>query len=130
MTNNTLTQKNVKSVIIAATALLPTANKKYATMLGVIAGALVLPPASKPGLSAYLNSKMAMVKTLEFLAVENPGVFVASVHPGMVDTALFRKSGATPEMLPMDSGEFVYMPLLNCMECLECILFLALGPHD
>jgi hypothetical protein len=43
-------------------------------MLGVTAGALVLPRASTPGLSAYLTSKMVMVKTLEFLAVENPGV--------------------------------------------------------
>ena len=78
-------------------------------MLGVTAGALVFPPASTPGLSAYLTSKMAMVKTLEFLAMENPSVFVASVHPGMVDTGLFRKSGAKPEMMPMDSGEFVYI---------------------
>ena len=53
---------------------------------------------------------MAMVKTLEFLAVENPSVFVASVHPGIVETGMFRKSGAQPEMLPMDSGEFVYIP--------------------
>lgn len=75
-------------------------------MLGNTAGGAVFPPASLPGASAYLTSKMAMVKTLEFLAVENPNVFVASVHPGMVDTAVFRKSGAKPEMLPMDSGEF------------------------
>lgn len=109
MTNNTLAQTNVKSVIIAAATFFPTANKTHATMLGVTAGALVFPPASMPGLSAYLTSKMAMVKTLEFLAMENPSVFVASVHPGMVDTGLFRKSGAKPEMVPMDSGEFVYI---------------------
>ena len=112
-TNHALIQTNVKSVVTAANAFLPTANKTHATMLGVIAGALVFPPASTPGLSAYLISKMAAVKTLEFLAVENPGVFIASVHPGMVDTGLFRKSGAAPEMLPMDSGEHFSLPLMD-----------------
>lgn len=110
MNNNTLTQTNVKSVIIAATAFLPTANKTHATMLGVASRRLALPPASMPGGSAYSASKMAMVKTLEFLAVENPSVFVASVHPGIVETGMFRKSGAQPEILPMDSGESVYIP--------------------
>ena len=68
-------------------------------------GPIALPPAAVAGLSAYICSKTAMVKTLEFVAAEDPELFVASVHPGMVDTALFRRSGATPEMLPMDDGE-------------------------
>ncbi|KAL8842835.1 MAG: hypothetical protein Q9176_002471 [Flavoplaca citrina] len=103
-------EANVKSVIIASAAFLPTANQTHATILGVTAGALILPPAQTPGLSAYLISKMAMVKTLEFLAVENPNVFVASMHPGVVDTDLFRKSGPKAESLPMDSSQslFVY----------------------
>ena len=75
-------------------------------MLNVTAGALVFPPAGTPGLSAYLTSKLAAVKTLEFLAAENPNVFVASVHPGIVDTGIFRKSGVKPGTFPMDSGEF------------------------
>lgn len=95
----------MRSIIVAATAFLPCANKVHATMLGVTAGALVFPPAGTPGLSAYLTSKIAAAKTLEYLAAENPSVFVASVHPGMIDTEIFRKSGATPEMLPMDSGK-------------------------
>ncbi len=68
-----------------------------------------------------------MVKILEFLAVENPSVFVASVHPGIVDTKIFRKSGIKPEMFPMDSGEFVHIPLLNYMERLVCILLPVSG---
>ncbi|KAL8996992.1 MAG: hypothetical protein Q9169_003643 [Polycauliona sp. 2 TL-2023] len=96
-------EANVKSVVIAAAAFVPTANHEHATILGVTAGALVFPPTHTPGLSAYLISKMAMVKTLEFLAVENPNIFVAAVHPGMVDTDIFRKSGAKAEALPMDS---------------------------
>ena len=105
---DTLSQTNVKSVIIAAIHFLPTANQAHATMLGVTAGAFFLPPVNTPGLSSYLISKMAMAKTLEFVAAENPNVFVASVHPGMVDTGVFRKSGATPEILPMDSGKLAY----------------------
>ncbi|CAF9939205.1 MAG: hypothetical protein ALECFALPRED_008038 [Alectoria fallacina] len=108
-------ETNVKSVVIAATAFLPTANKTHASLIGVAAGALNFPPASTLGLSAYMTSKIAMVKTLEFLAAENPGLFVASVHPGMIDTGVFRKSGAKPEMLPMDSGEFMYMASLKGM---------------
>lgn len=54
---------------------------------------LVFPPASTPRLSSYLTSKMAMLKTLEFLATENPSVSVASAHPGMVDTGFFRSLG-------------------------------------
>lgn len=113
--NSTIAQTNVKSVVIAATAFLPTANKTHASLIGVAAGALNFPPASTLGLSAYMTSKIAMVKTLEFLAAENPGLFVASVHPGMIDTGVFRKSGAKPEMLPMDSGEFMYMASLKGM---------------
>ncbi|KAL8726652.1 MAG: hypothetical protein Q9181_005966 [Wetmoreana brouardii] len=96
-------ETNVKSVVIAATAFIPTANKTHATILGVTAGGISLPLAMTSGLSAYMTSKVAMVKVLEFLAFENPSIFVASVHPGIFDTTLFRKAGFTPEMLPMDS---------------------------
>jgi NAD(P)-dependent dehydrogenase (short-subunit alcohol dehydrogenase family) len=56
-----------------------------------------------PGLSAYQSSKLAQTMFLEFVAAENPSVFVASVHPGMVDTYTFRRSDATFDMLPMDT---------------------------
>ena len=99
-------------------------------MLGVTEGALVFPPAGTPGLSAYLTSKLAMVKTLEFLAAENPSIFVASVHPGMVDTGIFRKSGAKPEMLPMDSGEFFDIPLTFGGKNIDRSPSYVLIPHD
>ena len=59
-----------------------------------------------PGLSAYLSSKLALHKVLEFVAAENPTVFAAALHPGMIETDVFRKSGGDKEMLPMDSGNF------------------------
>ncbi|KAL9592171.1 MAG: hypothetical protein Q9179_006987 [Wetmoreana sp. 5 TL-2023] len=51
-----------------------------------------------------MTSKVVVVKVLEFLAVESPNIFIASLHPGIFDTALFRKSGLMPKMLPMDSA--------------------------
>ena len=53
-----------------------------------------------------MSSKTAAVKLLEYLAVENPNLFVASVQPGVVDTYLLRKSGLDIEKLPLDSGEY------------------------
>lgn len=58
------------------------------------------------GLSGYLVAKLALAKTVEFLALENPHVTFMSIHPGMVDTDLFRASGATPDMLAMDTRMF------------------------
>ena len=78
-------------------------------MLGVTAGALVFPPQVISGLSAYLVSKIAVAKTLEYLAAENPNLFVASVHPGMIESTIFNKSGAKAEELPMDSGESLHI---------------------
>lgn len=98
-------QTNVKGTMVTAQAFLPTANASHATILGVTTGTVGLPPAMLPGLSAYISSKLAQVKVLEFLAAENPNVFVASLHPGMVETEVFKKSGAKAEALPMDKGK-------------------------
>ncbi|KAL8896132.1 MAG: hypothetical protein Q9192_003244 [Flavoplaca navasiana] len=65
---------------------------------------MCMPPAMLGGVSAYIGSKTAQVKLLEFAAAEHPNIFVAAVHPGMVDTAMFRKSGAQPESVPMDNA--------------------------
>jgi len=82
-------------------------------MLAVVSGSIVLPTKMLIGLSAYQNSKLALIKTVEYLSVENPNIFCSAVHPGMVDTKIFRKSGATPEVLPMDTGKY---PLICFMK--------------
>ncbi|KAF7512746.1 hypothetical protein GJ744_000313 [Endocarpon pusillum] len=96
-------ETNVKSIIIAAKAFFPTANAKRAVVLGNTAGAIALPTKQVVGLSGYLTSKLAQIKTLEFLAAENPKMFACSVHPGMIETDIFLKSGARPDQLPMDT---------------------------
>jgi NAD(P)-dependent dehydrogenase (short-subunit alcohol dehydrogenase family) len=96
-------ETNVKSVVIASQAFIPTA-KPGAAFYTMTAGAFVLPPAYTPGISGYLSSKMAQNKVVEFLAAENPDIFFCAVHPGMIDTGVFRGSGADPAQLPMDTG--------------------------
>ena len=55
-------------------------------------------------LSGYFTSKLAQAKMIEYLTVENPSLFAVAVHPGMVDTAMLKRSGADPKSLPMDDG--------------------------
>jgi len=96
-------ETNVKGVVITVKAFLPTANQTKAAVFGVGAGTVTLPSAMLTGLSSYISSKLAQAKVLEFLAAENPTVFVASVHPGMIVTDIFNKSGAPASKLPMDT---------------------------
>jgi NADP-dependent 3-hydroxy acid dehydrogenase YdfG len=97
-------ETNVKSVIGASQAFIPCA-KAGAALYAITAGAFVMPPAFTPGLSGYLSAKVAQAKVLEFIAAENPNLFVCTVHPGMIDTDVFRSSGADPQQLPMDDGK-------------------------
>lgn len=88
-------------------AFLPTANPSHATVVALTTGTTALPAVALPGLSAYMASKLAQTKIIEFLAAENPNVFAATLHPGMVETDIFKKSGAKAEALPMDKGASV-----------------------
>ena len=67
------------------------------------------------GHSAYTSSKMAQLKVIEYLAAEVPGAFIASVHPGIVETDLMKVwepdaiKGATRDRshsMPLDDGEY------------------------
>lgn len=58
-----------------------------------------------PGLSAYMTSKLAQTKRIEFVSPENPSVFAATVHPSMVVTDMFNKSGGKEEALAMDKSK-------------------------
>lgn len=103
---------SVKAVVVAAQAFVPSA-KPGAAVYGITAGALVMSPNFTPGYSAYLSAKAAQVKVLEFLGSEHPELFVVSVHPGMIDTGIFRSSGANPEALPMDTGRCKFQRDVN-----------------
>ena len=113
-------ETNVKSLIIAVQAFLPVTNVTRPVVLANTAGTLCFPPPQVPGLSGYLCSKTAQIKTVEFLAAENPDKFFASVHPGLIETNIFSRSGAKAEALPMDTGEFGTQLYTNL--CFSCLL--------
>ncbi|KAK8014315.1 hypothetical protein PG990_007611 [Apiospora arundinis] len=96
-------ETNVKSTILLAKHLIPKASEANSSFLTITAGGIQFPIEMLVGNSGYLVSKLALAKTTEFLAQENPSIFFASIHPGSVDTKIFRASGATPDMMPMDS---------------------------
>ena len=89
--------------MIATNAFLPTANPVSSAVVA-FTSAVFMPAAMLNGLSGYVSSKLTLIKVMEFLAAENPSVFAAAMHPGMVDTANFRASGADASQLPMDSS--------------------------
>jgi NAD(P)-dependent dehydrogenase (short-subunit alcohol dehydrogenase family) len=101
-------QTNVKGTLLTAKAFLPTADRPNAAFLGVISDVSILPAAYLPGLSGYVTSKLAQAKIFEFVAAENPDVFVATMHPGMVETDNFNRTGAKADQLPMDKGTLTY----------------------
>ncbi|KAI3391349.1 hypothetical protein diail_7500 [Diaporthe ilicicola] len=98
-------ETNVKGTFLALKAFKPFAEPSHATVLSLVTGMAALPPKNLPNLSSYLASKLAQAKVIEFLPVENPNIFAATIHPGIVETAIFNKSGADSTKLPMDKVE-------------------------
>lgn len=82
---------------------LPNANPAHASVVTFTA-AIVFPPVMQPNMSAYAISKLSVIKFIVYLAAENPSIFAAALHPGMVDTAILRKTGADPQTLPINTG--------------------------
>ena len=97
-----------------------TASSEHATVLALTTGFTALPPAMAPGLSAYMASKLAQVKLIEHFAAENSHIMAANVHPGMVETKIFTRSGAKAEQLPMDTGKCLYL-LLSFFYIIACL---------
>lgn len=88
--------------MVTALSFLPY-RKPGASVLGVSAGSVCLPPGERPGGSAYNTSKLAQVRALECLAGECPDLHVVNVHPGIVKTQLVEKF---PEGVPLDDGKY------------------------
>lgn len=93
-----------------AKCFLPRASPGAAII--AVAAATVLPLTMVPGLSAYLSSKLSLIKMMEYLAAENPSLFVATLHPGMVETEIFHKSGGQADQLPMDTGTLYVLQVI------------------
>ena len=105
--------------MVTTQAFLPFRNPN-ASIVGINANMISLPVASVPaaGASAYNCSKVAQAKLLEYVAAEHEDVFVASVHPGCVESDMLTQSGidVPPEWL--DDGRvssllFLFLLLLT-----------------
>ncbi|KAF2438296.1 NAD(P)-binding protein [Karstenula rhodostoma CBS 690.94] len=97
-------ETNVKSVYIFAQSFIPLANPN-ATFLSVNAAGAVLPAGVGAGLTGYMSSKIAQAKLTEYIAHEHPEMFVASVHPGVIQTKLLREAEPHESKLPLDTVE-------------------------
>lgn len=108
-------QTNVKGTFLTIRAFIPTANKVGASFLAVTTGTAALPPVMLPELSGYISSKLAQIKVVEYLAAENHNLFATTIHSGLVETCLFKRSGSKAENLPMDKGwtPFLLYPIIQ-----------------
>ncbi|KAL4986838.1 hypothetical protein BDW68DRAFT_197814 [Aspergillus falconensis] len=94
-------ETNVKGTMVAAKTFLPTVRPTQAAIIALTTG-VAFPPAIQPGLSAYIASKLALVKVIEYIAVENPSVFAAALNPGFVKSAMYDKVGSDNDSVPFD----------------------------
>jgi NAD(P)-dependent dehydrogenase (short-subunit alcohol dehydrogenase family) len=92
---------NIKGSLIVAQAFLRVATGEDAVLINVNAGATHLSIMHQPGMSAYVSSKLAAVKLFEYVQVENPGVRVMCVHPGIVASGISAK-------VSLKLGEFIF----------------------
>jgi len=103
----TPSQTNVKGSMVPVHAFLPNRNEG-AAVVGVNAAMITVPAEHlvSRAVSAYVSSKIALLKFMELFAAENPDVFVVSVHPGVVRTPLLYKAEIFDA--PEDDGEFLH----------------------
>ena len=92
---------SIKFVQFWSTHFLPKARPN-ATYINLLAGSIAVPVAFMPLNSAYTATKIAALKLDEFVALESPTLRVFSIHPGIVDTKMYRK---TLEAIPGMEGE-------------------------
>ena len=75
---------------------------------------ITLPASSLPakGALAYTYSKFAQTRLLEYIGAEYEDVFIASVHPGCVETDMLRVSGIEMPRGWIDDGGFLFFSFL------------------
>lgn len=95
---------NVRSTLNTAHAFLPRSSKS-ATFINISTGIVHMLP--RPGISSHAASKAASMKLVEYLAAENPELFVVSVQPGSVPT----EATANMKVRGKDSREFCVLLL-------------------
>lgn len=77
---------NVRSALNAVQAFLPLAIPDDPVLINISTAATHLGP--MPGMSSYSVSKAANHKMMDYLAFENPGLYLVNVQPGVVKTEI------------------------------------------
>lgn len=90
---------NVKGAFIVTQAFLKVAAKD-AVLVSVTAALAHMTPWT--GHSSYTASKLAAAKLFETVQVENPGLHVVSVHPGVVESSMSLKLAAAHHLPVFD----------------------------
>lgn len=105
---------NVKGTFNLVRAFLPHATSD-AAVLATNSSAAHMP--AFPGVSGYAASKLAAAKVFEYLHQEYPELFVLSIQPGVIRTAMSAKAADAGIELPFDDGKFVEYPGLPSENC-------------
>jgi NAD(P)-dependent dehydrogenase (short-subunit alcohol dehydrogenase family) len=94
---------NVKGSLVVAQAFLANAAENPVLINIGTAGAHI--GVVHPGMGAYIVSKLAAVKMLDYVAAGSPNVRTVTVHPGVLDTAMNKKGNDAGFTLPLDDSE-------------------------
>ena len=82
-------ETNVRGAVIVTRAFLDVA-KPGATLINIASAASFL---NVPGFTGYAASKLAMARVAELVQLEQPGLRVFNVQPGLVESDMSKKSG-------------------------------------
>lgn len=120
---------NVLGGYLVTRAFLRVAAPKDAVLINLTTGAAHL--SSYPNYSSYQASKLAGTKFFEGVAVENPGIRVLNVHPGVVETLMGRKGLDAGSPFPIDECESlvfaISFPILLPVFCAQLLSFPSLS---
>lgn len=100
---------NVLGAYVVTRAFLRVAAAEDAVLINLTTAAAHL--SFFPTYSSYQASKLAGTKFFEGVAVENPGIRVLNLHPGVVETLMGRKSLDAGAPFPVDEGGSFAFPL-------------------
>ncbi|KAI9878061.1 MAG: hypothetical protein M1830_002040 [Pleopsidium flavum] len=114
---------NVLGAFIVTRAFLKTAATNP-TLINISTAITHLPAIE--GLSSYSSSKEAFLRVMDFVSIENPSLKIMNVHPGVIETDMYVKSGG--KMHTDDSKPASFRNAMNQM--LTCFRVQVSLPGD
>ena len=109
-------QINVKSAMICISAFIKFAKRSDASIIGITNGLVACASHEVQQMSDCMCSNIARIKMLEFVAAENPWIFVASLHPGSSEALPILRADmdrVPAYYTPIDNRECLLLPLCS-----------------